>query len=135
MVKAIMGLKGSGKTKTLVDMANEAVKADRGCVVYIEKGNTLTYDVSSQARLVNVEEYAVSDFVSFYGFIAGLTAGNYDITDIYVDGLTKICGGDLSEIEAFLDKTAALVKDDITVTLTISCDKEKATDGIKKYLI
>lgn len=135
MVKAIMGLKGSGKTKTLVDMANAAVQAAKGSVVYIEKGKTLVYDVNSQARLIDVEEYGISDFDTMYGFIAGLISGNYDITDIFVDGLSKICGSDLEKLGTLLDKINGLTKEDITVTVTISCDKAEATDAIQKYLI
>jgi len=135
MVKAIMGLKGSGKTKTLVDMANAAVLAAKGSVVYIEKGKTLMYDVNSQARLIDVEEYGISDYDTMYGFIAGLISGNYDITDVFVDGLSKICGSDLDKLGALLEKVNGLTKEDISVTVTISCDKAEATDGIKKFLI
>ncbi len=133
MVKAIMGLKGSGKTKTLVDMANNAAKAANGNVVYIEKGNTLMYDVSYQARLVDVEDYAICDFDSFYGFVAGLVAGNHDINEIFIDGLTKICGSEISEIEKFLEKVDKLAGNEITVTLTISIDANEVTEAIKAF--
>lgn len=135
MVKAIIGLKGSGKTKTLVDMANNAAKAANGNVVYIEKGNTLMYDVSYQARLVDVDDYAIADYDAFYGFVAGLVAGNHDINEIYIDGITKICGSEIAALEKFLQKVDKLAGEEITVTLTASCDPGDATDVIKSYLI
>lgn len=134
MIKAIMGLKGTGKTKALADLANQAVAAERGDVVYIEKGNTLMFTISSRARLVNVEDYAIKDFDSFYGFVAGLIAGNHDITEIFIDSITKICAPDLEAIENFLDKANKLSKDyNVNITLTISGDATNVSDGLKKY--
>ena len=135
MIKAIMGLKGSGTTKALADQANRAVEVGKGDGVYIEKGTTLMYDVSHQVRLVNIEEYAIRQFDELYGFLAGLIAGNHDITDIFIDGITKICSYDIPEIERFLDRAEALCEvDGTSITLTISGDVADATEGIKKYL-
>jgi energy-coupling factor transporter ATP-binding protein EcfA2 len=92
MIKLIVGNKGSGKTKTLIRMVNEAVKMPSGKVVCVEKGLKLTYDISHQARLVDIEHYGVSGFVAFGGFLCGLMAGNYDITDIFVDATLRIGG-------------------------------------------
>ncbi len=136
MIKAIMGLKGSGKTKALADMANQAVAQSRGNVVYIEKGKTLMFDINHKARLVNIDDYGISDYEGLYGFLAGLVAGNHDITDVFIDSVTKICTYDISDIEAFLIKADALSKlDDTNITVTISGDAAEATDGIRKYLI
>lgn len=136
MIKAIMGLKGSGKTKALADMANQAVAQSRGNVVYIEKGKTLMFDINHKARLVNIDDYGISDYEGLYGFLAGLVAGNHDITDVFIDSVTKICTYDISDIEAFLIKADALSKlDDINITVTISGDAAEATEGIRKYLI
>ena len=136
MIKAIMGLKGSGKTKALADLANQAVAQSRGNVVYIEKGKTLMFDINHKARLVNIDDYGISDYEGLYGFLAGLVAGNHDITDVFIDSVTKICTYDISDIEAFLIKADALSKlDDINITVTISGDAAEATEGIRKYLI
>ncbi len=136
MIKAIMGLKGSGKTKALADMANQAVAQSRGNVVYIEKGKTLMFDINHKARLVNIDDYGISDYEGLYGFLAGLVAGNHDITDVFIDSVTKICTYDISDIEAFLIKADALSKlDDTNITVTISGDAAEATEGIRKYLI
>ena len=94
MIKLIVGNKGSGKTKRLIDMVNDAVKTSKGNVVCVEKGNTLKFDVSHQARLIDIEDYAVSGFEMFYGFFSGLFAGNYDITEVFVDATFKIGGKD-----------------------------------------
>lgn len=91
MIQLIVGHKGSGKTKAIVEMANKAVKESKGYVVVIEKDVRLTYEISSAARLVYSDEYAIAGYDAVYGFITGLLAGNYDITHIYVDPVFKMC--------------------------------------------
>lgn len=135
MIKAIMGLKGTGKTKALADLANQAVAADHGNVVYIEKGKTLMFTINSRARLVNIEDYAISDFDAFYGFVAGLIAGNHDITEIFIDSITKICAPDLDAVEAFLVKAKKLSDTyNVNISVTISGDTAAASDGLKAFL-
>ena len=135
MVKAIMGLKGTGKTKALADLCNQAVAADHGNVVYIEKGNTLMFTINSRARLVNIEDYEISDFNVFYGFVAGLIAGNHDITEIFIDSITKICSPDLDAVEAFLVKAKKLSDTyNVNITVTVSGDTAAASDGLKSFL-
>jgi len=90
MVTLILGKKGSGKTKRLIDMCNAAMAASKGNVVFIEKDSTLTYDLSHKARLAVADSYDIQGFDSFYGFIAGMCAGNYDITDVFVDSTLKL---------------------------------------------
>ncbi len=107
MVTLILGKKGSGKTKRLLDMCNEAVAQSKGNVVFIEKDTTLTYNLSHKVRLVAADEYTVGGFDSFYGFIAGMCAGNYDITDIFVDSTLKI-GGGVEGLLPFVEKLKAL---------------------------
>lgn len=135
MIKAIMGLKGTGKTKALADLANQAVAADHGNVVYIEKGKTLMFTINSRARLINIEDYEISDFDVFYGFVAGLVAGNHDITEIFIDSITKICAPDLDAVEAFLVKAKKLSETyNVNITVTISGDTVTASDGLKAFL-
>jgi len=134
MVKVIMGLKGSGKTKQLIDLVHKAVSEDR-CVICIEKDPTLRYDIPSQARHVYTSTYGLKGFDFLKGFISGLHAGNYDITDIFVDGLYKMVdGSDVNAVEGFLewlDKMGA--QENINFTLTLSADVAAATEKIKKY--
>ena len=134
MVKIIMGLKGTGKTKTLIDSVNTAARADHGSVICIEKGPKLTYDVSHKARLINVEEYSVDNYEKFLGFVNGIIAGNFDITDIFIDSITKICGNnaDMQSLLTFIEVIEKSAKD-INVMMTVSADVADAPEEIKKY--
>ena len=136
MITLILGKKGSGKTKRLIDMCNSAVAASNGNVVFIEKDNNLTYDISHKARLAVAEEYAVKGYDALYGFIAGMCAGNYDITDIFVDSTLKIGGGDLEGLADFLEKLGDLSKKASTnMVLSISADKADIPERIAEYAV
>jgi len=130
-----MGKKGSGKTKQIIDMINNAVQTEHGNVVCIEKGNKLTFDIHYQIRLVEASQYDISSYPALKGFISGLYAGNYDITHIFIDSLTKIVKVESDrETEDFLDwldKFSEAHK--IKFTITISDDAELAPEGVKKY--
>ena len=135
MLKLIIGVKGTGKTKTLISMVNEAVDASHGDVVCIEKGTKLRFDVKYQARLINAEEYFIDDAHSLWGFIAGILASNHDVTELFVDSALKICGNDVAEFEAILDKVAKLSDNaNVKVLITASLPVEEATDTMKKYM-
>ena len=122
MITLILGKKGSGKTKRLIDMCNEAMTQSKGNVVFIEKDNTLTYSLKHNVRLVAADEYAICGFDSFYGMVAGMCAGNYDITDIFVDSTLKI-GGDIEGLLDFIKKLKALSdKANTNVVLSVSAD-------------
>lgn len=135
MVRVIMGKKGSGKTKQMIDMINSAVQTEHGNVVCIEKGKKLTFDIHYQIRLVEASSYDLADYTALKGFVSGLYAGNYDITHVFIDSLTKIAGGDCNaETEAFLDWLNHFGEEhNIKFTVTISDDASLAPDGIKKY--
>ena len=136
MITLILGKKGSGKTKRLIDMCNSAVAASNGNVVFIEKDNNLTYDISHKARLAVAEEYAVKGYDALYGFIAGMCAGNYDITDIFVDSNLKIGGGDLEGLADFIEKLGDLSKKASTnMVLSISADKADIPERIAEYAV
>lgn len=133
MIKIFMGLKGTGKTKTLIEKVNAAAAEDHGIVVCIEKGDKLRYDVSHKARLISSDEFGICDYDMFYGFICGLLACNYDITAIYVDSITKICGtDDIAQLEQFVRELEKL-NPSILVYLTVSADEKLATEEIRKY--
>ena len=136
MIRVIMGKKGTGKTKQMIDMINEAVQSEHGNVVCIEKGNKLTFDIHYQIRLVEASQYDMSSYDFLKGFISGLYAGNYDITHIFIDSLTKIVGSEATDhaVEEFLDWLNSFSeKNNIKFTVTISADASLATEGIKKY--
>ncbi len=135
MLKLIIGVKGTGKTKTLIEMVNAALHKSEGSVVCIEKGNKLTYDVKYQCRLIDTEVYSVSDFDALYGFIAGILASNHDVTDLFVDSALKIGKNDTERFDAFIDQVNALVeKLNVNCVMTSSIPVEEASDAVKKYL-
>ena len=136
MVRVIMGVKGTGKTKQMIELINSAAKSENGSVVCIEHGSKLTYDIHYQIRLVEAREYAISNFDMLKGFISGLHAGNYDITHVFIESLTKLVGVDAEDpsVEHFLDWLNGFSeKNNIKFTLTISADASLASEGVKKY--
>lgn len=135
MLKLMIGVKGTGKTKTLIEMVNDAVGTSAGSVVCIEKGDKLRYDIKYQARLVNTEEYLVSDAQSLYGFIAGILASNHDVTELFIDSALKICNNDIAAFEKLLEELDALItKTGTKMFITSSMPVEEASDIIKKYM-
>lgn len=138
MVQLIMGLKGSGKTKRLVEMVATAVREESGSVVCIEKDKKLTYDIPYQARLIYACDYAyaMGSYDFFKGFLSGLHAGNYDITRVFIDGLYKIIGGkDAAKAEEFLVALDAFSsKHSVNFTVSLSEEPESATEGMKRFL-
>ena len=135
MLKLIIGVKGTGKTKNLINLVNTAVENSHGDVVCIEKGTKLRYDVKYKARLIDVEEYFVSDTQALYGFVAGILASNHDVTDLFIDSSLKICNDNYDEYDKFLDEVAAISdKIGINIVTTASMPADKASDTVKKYL-
>ncbi len=133
MIKLITGKRGSGKTKILVDLIKEAAANTRGNVVCVEKSMQLTYDIPSSVRLVDVDEYKIDSYDKFYGFFSGIIASNYDISDIFVDGILKIGGRNYEELGALLAAADAVAKD-INVTVTVSEDVENLPECVKTYI-
>ncbi len=123
MIKIIIGRKGSGKTKMLVDMVNEATKTSLGNVVCIEKGDTLTYSVTHKARLIDADAFGISGYGEYYGMVAGIKSGNHDVTHIFGDATLRIGTRDYDELVAFLERIAKI--EDVEFIFTISADKEE----------
>ena len=135
MVRVIMGVKGTGKTKQMIELINTAVQNEHGNVVCIERGPKLTYDINYKIRL-EPSQYDMKDYDFLKGFISGLYAGNYDITHIFIDSLTKIVPSEATDlmVEEFLDWLNNFGEDNgIKFTVTISADSSLASDGVKKY--
>lgn len=126
MIKLIIGNKGTGKTKKLVDAVNATTEQSHGNVVCIEKGDTLNFSVTHKARLINTETYGISGFDAFYGMICGVCAGNYDVTDIFSDATLKIVGKDFDHLTDFFDRVSALSEETNTnFVFTVSCDESE----------
>lgn len=136
MVKVIMGKRGSGKTKQVIDLVNVAVNEEAGNVVCVEKGQNLRFNVKYSAKLIDISEFPMElSYEGLFSFLCGMYSGNYDITHIFIDNLYKMTGDDdNSKAPAFLEKLDQFSKaTGMKVTLTISDDIENATEGLKKY--
>ena len=135
MIKLLVGHKGSGKTKTMIEMANEASGTSNGNVVVVEKGIQLTYDLSHQVRLVDVEQYGVKNFEAYYGFLCGLMAGNYDITHIFCDATFRVCGKDIPAFAAMVERLVKVTTaNQLTVVFIASCEREELPDELLQYI-
>ena len=137
MVSILMGLKGSGKTKRLVDMVREAVKEETGDVVCIERERKLTFDIPYQARLIDAGSYDIGSYEFLKGLICGVHAGNYDITHFFIDNFYKLVNDkntdSLISFIAWLEKFSAA--ENISFVLSITSDPDFAPEAIKKYSI
>ena len=136
MVRLILGVKGSGKTKQLIEMINNAAKDEPGSVVCIEADSAMMFDIHYQIRLIDAKEYQLGSKDAFRGFVSGLYAGNYDISHVFVDNLGKAIDADSAQdIEDLLHWMDTFgEKNNIKFTCTISADPSAATDGMLKYL-
>ena len=119
MIQLIVGGKGSGKTKKMIDMINASAKTTPGNIVCIEKSMKLTYDIDHSARLIDVDEYSIDGYDMLYGFIAGVLAGNYDIVEV--------------SLGALLPKLAALTGDSVKMVITVSADMEALPESVKQF--
>ena len=127
MLKLIIGVKGTGKTKALINLVNTAAAESKGDVVCIEKGSKLRFDVKSTVRLIEAEEYVIDNAQALYGFIAGSLASNHDITDLFVDSALKICNNETAEFDGFVDLVAKL-SDKLGIVI---CQHHRAAPLIK----
>ena len=137
MVKLIMGLKGSGKTKRLVELVKQALDEEHGNVICLEKDKKLTYDIPYQARLIHASDYGFGTYSFFKGFISGLHAGNYDITHVFIDNFFKIVdASDMAKIEELLDWMDAFSeKENVKFTISATADPSAVSEGVRKYQI
>lgn len=134
MVKVIVGQKGSGKTKELIEAIQIAEKQAQGDIVCIEKGSSLRYDISYRVRLVDAREYDIKSFDQLTGFISGLHAGNFDITHVFMDNFYKLLGKDPEQAVRFCQWCESFgERNNINFTISISDDPDSADDVLRKY--
>ncbi len=135
MIKLLIGAKGSGKTKKLISMVNEAVSASKGSVICIEQGDHLKFDINYRCRLVNTEEYFVNDANTLYGLVAGILASNYDVSEIFIDGILRICKCEPAEIKTFVESVAKLTEaHKADIVMTVSAPVEALPEELTKYI-
>lgn len=126
MISLIVGKKGSGKTKKLIEMVNNAVVDAKGNIICIEKESKLTHDINYRARLIDTDRFSIFGYGEFFGFLCGICAGDYDITDIFVDATLRIGGRDYSELTEFMKKVDRLGQQtdtDFVFTVSASADE------------
>lgn len=132
MINLIVGKKGSGKTKKLVTYANDLISRSAGNVVVIVKGSKLTFELDYKARLVNIDNYEIGNFDGLYGFICGLCAGNYDLTDVLVDSTLDIGGGDVEAFNAFVEKLSSFLENrSVKLTFSVSFEESQLSALVK----
>lgn len=135
MITLLIGKKGSGKTKKLIELANAAVESSNGNVVVIEKGLKLTYDISHKARLVDSDAYGIQGMDALVGFVSGICAANYDVTDIFIDSTLKITGKGVEEVEPITMKLKALSEaSDANIVLLVSADADELPEAVLEYV-
>lgn len=135
MINLIVGVKGTGKTKRLIDDVNKAVCASHGVVVCIEYGKKLTYDINYQVRLIDAKDYNIKDGQSLYGFVCGILAGNYDVSELFIDSALKICQDNMPSFEKFVGDLESIVdRYSLHCVITASMPAEKLPDSLGKYV-
>ena len=136
MIKIHIGLKGSGKTKKLIDDVNRAISDEKGNVVCITEGNRLMHDIDRDARLVNTEQFDIRNFDMFEGLLCGIIAQNFDVTHIFIDSVFQsVPSADMSNIDELISAIEKLeAKFNVSFTLMVSAEESSATDLVKKYI-
>ena len=136
MISVIYGKKGTGKTKKILDLANEAVKVSTGELVFIDDDNSYMYDLRHEIRFVNATEYDVADPDTFMGFLCGILAGNYDMKQLFIDGFLRIVKTDMADLEAFFVKLEEIThRHGVDVVISASSKDDEIPEFLKKYLI
>ena len=135
MIKVIYGEKGTGKTKMMIDAANETVKVAKGHMIYITDSKRGMYDLEREVRFIDVSEYDIAGEAALCGFIKGVIAGNHDNEYVFIDGVVRIAGKPVQEMAAFFYMLEKVAKDtDGTVTVSVSASREELPDFVSKYL-
>ena len=134
MLNLIVGPNASGTTKTMIDMIATAVKTTSGNIVVIEKCMKLTTEINHSARLVDVDEYGIVGADMLYGFVAGMLAGNYDITELFLDGILRITDHNMAAAAKVLNAIDKITSN-IEVVVTVSADAADLPEDLKKFVI
>lgn len=132
MINIIYGAKGTGKTKRIIDSANNAISD--GDVVFITDSNEYNYTIKHKVRLINAKEFNIATEEALIGFIAGVIASNNDIQHVYIDGAHRLCAKDVCDMAYFYEHLEDLDKEGLAITLTASCDENALPDFVKKYI-
>ncbi len=135
MVKVICGPKGSGKTKRIIDAANEAVSVAKGNLIFITDTKRYMYDLKREIRFIDTSDFSIAGEDALCGFIKGVIAGGYDNEYVYVDGIARIAGKAIKDMAQFfymMEKVAQMR--DLKMYITCSCAEEELPEFARKYL-
>ena len=136
MIQVIHGRKGSGKTKRIIDMANDAIKDQKGDVIFVDDDNRYMFDLRHEIRFVNASEYGMVSPETFYGFLCGMLSQNFDVTVIFIDAFLKLVHVSPNQTEWFFTSLESLSeKRNIRFVLSVSCDDSDAPEYIRKHFI
>ena len=136
MIGVIFGEKGMGKTKQILELANKSVLSSKGTTIFIDDDTSYIYDLSTKARFINASDYGITTPKMLYGFLCGLVASDFDLENIYIDGLLRIIGHEISSLEGLFDdlKTFAS-KNNLNVIMSITGSRETIPPFLKEYLL
>lgn len=136
MIKYILGSKGSGKTRWLIDNANEDMKKGDGNIAFVEVDDDHIFSLDYNVRLINATEYRLNSIESFYGFICGLLAMDYDLHKIYVDGIYKVLTLNIEDLEHLYNKISKIPDaDNKEIYINVDYLKEDMPESLKDHCL
>lgn len=136
LIRVIFGERGTGKTKRIIDMANEAVKTANGSIVFIDSDNQYMFDLKHSIRFIDASEFHIDGPKMFYGFVSGIAAQDFDLEYIFIDGFVNIVHHPVETLKEFFSELEAFAKrSDFKIVLSIGGDECNAPEFIKPYLV
>ncbi|PKM54508.1 Twitching motility protein PilT [Petrocella atlantisensis] len=137
MIRLVAGDTGEGKTKALIDMANNALTTTKGHIVYIDLDSSHMYDLRHEIRYINISDYPIADYKEFFGFMCGILSEDSDITEVYADGLLRQAHIDeISKSDELIKKLKAVSdKFDVRFVFSLTCDTCKVPDFLEEFLV
>ena len=136
MVQLIVGRKGKGKTKQLLDKVNSQVKDIAGNIVYLDKSTKHMYELNNKVRLIDVSQYMIENSNEFIGFVCGILSQDHDLQQMYFDSFLKIAVLDGQDINPVIDKLSKVSEAfNVDFILSISLDEAELPDSLKSKII
>jgi len=136
LIGVIFGEKGTGKTKQILEMANKSVLAAKGTTIFIDDDTSYIYDLSTKARFINASDYGITTPKMLYGFLCGLAASDFDLENIYIDGLLRITGHEIGSMGGLFDDLKVFsAKNNVNIIMSITGSKETVPPFLKEYIL
>ena len=136
MVQLIVGKKGKGKTKYLLDKVNSEIKTVSGNIVYLDKSTKHMFELNNKVRLIDVSDYAFENSAEFVGFVCGIISQDHDLEQMYFDSFLKISKLEDASITDVVNRLEALGKKfDVNFILSVSCDENELDESLKSKVI